>query len=596
MIAAVFTVLLLLFPGLLMLPYKKFLPHAHAIEKIPVAVGISLAYWITSFWMLSILPITQTALISVSLSTAIVIFIYSMTRHKFASKSNSFPLRTTLLLLVWFVLLSIPVILLAKNLAAPSGADMSMHAYLAKIIFLTDRFPTTMEPLLPVSHFGYYPIGFPILISALMHINHLPVYTNAVILTAFTYWFFAGSVFTLMRTKFSIPVSIIVTISIAWVSRTPIDIIAWGGNPMVLAFCFFVLGYASLTQAKKHTPFILLAGLFFYATLLTHYIIAVAGLYLSFILLPFFFPQVRTMIQRSFRWQYIIFLSALVIPFLWHMRSAPFLLSERTMQLIMAFHREEIPYWNGGWNTLVPGLYEFFRDTYGFPIVILYLCMVGVNVITRKKEGWMHITLIAALLLLLINSRLWVLPFSSLLYPKRVALIFLLPLSLGIASGLQISSDLLRRWLIKKWHLPRSVTIAIFILFIGIFSPVLQQNILWLVSSYRYSAVTKEDIEALLWIKMHTTTTDIIVNNYFDAGLWIPAISERKITTYHTNPIDMKYLTLPTQATYAFVGNKTVADDPNNEVIKLSETEAESYRYLTVYKNDKATVYKIRQD
>jgi len=105
------------------------------------------------------------------------------------------------------------------------------------------------------------------------------------------------------------------------------------------------------------------------------------------------------------------------------------------------------------------------------------------------------------------------------------------------------------------------------------------------------NVVRQEDLQAFRWLQNNTHKADTIMNNYYDAGIWIPAIAQRKITTYHTNPIDMDTIRrISHPAKYAYIGQRSLIR--TEDVVRAYIAEHPESALL-MYQNGNAQIYKL---
>lgn len=599
MTALLLTVLLFLFPGILVTGKKNCFPGFRFPETIPLIIACSLSYWIISFWFLSFVPIPLSLFIRASILISMIIT--SVSAYRKRHEIRGVTLRHILPMVLpsaYLIALALPAFFIATHQIAPSGADMSMHAYLAKTIYLRNGFPTSGLPLVPTAHFGNYPIGFPTILADMMLINGLPVHTNAVWLTAFTYWFFAVCIFLLVRSAYSFPISALTTLLVSWLSRTPHDIIYWGANPTVLSFDFLILAVMFMLRHKDRWSLPMIFAML-YTAALTHFIIPTGFFYLSLALLPICLPHVSNVVRNLRRPALHIGLALLIMaPFLLHVIRMDWRVSDATQSFVAGLQREEFPEWSGVFDWTMPAsVTDFLRHTFGSPIINIYLLALCIIGFTRKRALLPHALAFLGTCVLILNSNAWWLPFSPLLYPKRIALLLLIPAALGIAAAIQDAVRVVYREFVI--HTPRNKMIlyGLTAVLIGYVSyPHVEITIRGFTGSAHLNVVTQEDLRAFRWLTDHTTKNDIILNNYFDAGLWLPAIAERQITRYHTNPMDMDSLAVNQgKETYAYIGNRSLIAEPDTDIVNASALEKNPGRYTLVYTNANVKIYRVEQ-
>lgn len=588
MIGIILTTLLFLFPGVLILLDRRIFPSFYMAEKIPISIGFSLSYWVIGFWFLSVIPISISVFIYLSLLLSVTVFILGVHRSR-AYSFTKHAVLTNLTLLITLSTLGIPAFILAAHQIAPSGADMSMHAYLAKAIYLTNGFPNTLEPLVPVTHFGTYPVGFPAIVADMMIINALPVYTNAMWLTACTYWFFAVCLYLLLRTRYLPITSFIATCIVSWVSLTPHDFIEWGGNPTILSLDFVLLATIWVTLTKhRWMPF------FFCTTLLTslliHYIVPVAAGYLFLLFLPFLWTPIRAYVKNKNHMLNILIACILItFPVALHLLGNDLTISDTATSYVSQLHQQELAEWAGTTSpSWLIGTTRFLVQVFGSRIALLYALSLVCILFTRPRLAFVHLLFLIGIYALIINAQYWILPFSPMLYPKRVALLMLIPISHAVAY--------LAHTVITHMKGNRATRYGVVILLVAYaYHPIMNLNIRRFIQSDAFSAVTKNDLIALNWLKHNTNSEDIILNNYWDAGIWIPAISDRQIILYHTNPIDMDALIARTATeTYAYIGSKTLRAE-GDDSIHREMLSKDPTRFTRVYQKGGVEIYRVKR-
>lgn len=594
MIGFIASAVLFIFPGVLILLSQDLFPTTYIMEKIPVIIGVSLAWWIIGFWFLRLIPIPLHIFIYLTLISSAVWGLYKAYRFRYKRAFITGSLGMNVLILLFFAALFVPVLQMATRQIAPTGQDMSMHAYLAKIIYRTDGFPKTMKPVVPVDQFGYYPVGFPVVIADLMNINHLPVHTNALWLTAITYWLFAVSIYSLLRQNFSPVVSAITTLLISWVPHVPNDLIGWGSNPTVLSMDFLILGVAFAGWVKNRWS-IFFMFILFYTAFLTHYMLPIGFAYIFLILLPVAGIRGIVRFQKNLRHIPWLLMALAVAPLLWHMRSYSWQISPATKLYVAGLQRADLSAWAGapGWE-IIRASWQFLMTTLTPNMMTLYALACIAMLCVHRQQMRMHLLSMLGLIILIVNSRYWLLPFSSLLYPDRMVLIALLPMSVGIAEGLTIFLAYTYKYFVIHNHRNHLLLHIILIAILGyVFIPGLRISYRRFLTTSSDSVVSSEDLTAFSWMSTHTKPTDVIMNNYYDAGIWIPAIAERSITTYHTNPIDMDLLQKNLRPpTYAYIGHTSLTrlgTDPVQQEIARRADE-----FVLVYEKGATKIYQLR--
>jgi hypothetical protein len=567
----------------------------HIAEKIPVCIGLSLACWIIGFWTLRIVPIPFHIWIYCVIIGSLVLANFFRSKKKRVAKRKPFlhMFAANMSALVLFAVLAIPGIQLANREIAPTGRDMSMHAYLSSVIYRADGFPKTLKPLAPVDSFGFYPVGFSALTATLMRLDQLPVHVNSVWMTALTYWLFSVSLYVLLRQRFSIYISAAVVILISWANPIPNSIIEWGANPTVLSLDFLTLAIAS-ALAIKHPLRLLFTAVFCIASALTHYMLPVAALYVLIPLSPFLYRHLSGLVRTKHIVGTAIICFVAVAPVLWHLKSAPLHISEATRLYVASLQQADLIVWQGapGWAVLVAS-FRYIQSMISQPVLQFYACCVILIALSRPRRAILHVIVIISMLLLLFNSRYWILPFSSLLYPDRIILLLLIPIGLGIAEGLTVFVEYAYAYFVRQTKTNYVILhLLVFSLLTYAYVPTLQISYRKYLASAELQIVSKNDIAAFQWLSSHTNGADVVMNNYYDGGIWIPAIAGRAITAYHTNPLDMDALRrYRPQPAYAYVGDVSLMRLGNDTVTTAILNNPDKYEL--VYQRGNAKIYRV---
>lgn len=595
MIAAISTLLIVCFPGILMLFLRNLSPTHTPIEKLPMAITYSFAWWIIGFWFLRLIPVPLDVFVYMTLGISAAASVYILSRRTLKRKPKRAPIRAHAFAVLFFAILAFPIIYVTAHTIAPSGPDASMHAYLAARIADENGFPKTMKPLVPVDQFGFYPIGLPIIVAVMMKLNHLPVYTNMLIVTALTCWLYAALFYTLLRQRFSMFISATVAIIISWVLSEPYDIIGWGAIPTVLSFDLLLL-VCSLIFQKRHTRFdVILIVLLWYVAFTIHYMLPVASIYVGLCVLPFYRKAIPGLLQ-GVKPVWILFLIIVCIPFAWHIKDYPFHVSKTVSAYVATLQRNDLSVQTGApIQVIAVAAATYMRTHIPYLLLLVYGCSLGILIAINRRYVAMHIAFLLSLFLLIVNSRYWLIPLSALLYPDRIILLGTLPVGIGIAEALSASMAYIYRTVIIHTRRNYILLQCVILAFLAhIFIPTIRITYRKWRTLHTLSVVTHQDIRAMSWLATHTTPTDIIMNNYYDAGIWIPAIAGRSITFYHSNPIDMdKLASHALQPNFAYIGQQSLTQNGTDPVQEYLRTHLDSY--TLVYSEDAVRIYALRQ-
>lgn len=576
------TLIILLLPGILIFCLKKFAPELSFIEKIPLAVGVSLTYWIIGFWWLSVIPAPLTLFIAATLGLSLGAAVYLFYRQRHSPHRKRPALLKNATDVLFIAVLLMPQLILISGQITPSGRDMSMHTYIAAIIAYVNGFPHTLTPLLPVNDFGLYPFGFSTVTAIMAVFNTMPVYINALILSGLTHFLFDYSLYAILRSRFPVFVSLIVTIVVAWSSANPHLFIAWGANPSMLSLA--LLFFAAALYLQDNGKYTWLTALFIYASLLTNYMFVVSAAYIVVPLLitaALVNPKIRNRIT-AYTGSCVAAVAAL--PFLYKLLRSNWQLPDTTIHYIQTLHREETAAWTGtfSWKGLteISGIISDLTDTQ----LLLLFTAAGILLFrSHRKLIFFFLYITGIVYFFTINARHWWLPLSSILYPYRTSLILLIPISWSVALLLYET---------RKYS--RALYLTSIALMLLVFIPRLHVT-QFLAEAKNNEGVSITSMKALSWLAAHTNVHDVIWNRYDDAGLWIPAVIFRPITLYHTNPVDMARLRAARHRypSYAFRNEAPTPGVTIQEDVAVSIPEAISWKFDVVYDDGVSVIYKI---
>lgn len=572
-------------PGILILLRKEIFSPLSVIEKLPLCIAVSLSYWIIAFWWLSLVPLSLGTLIVVTLMATGIVYV-ALGKHASYSKGFAAYFGSGIVPL-FFLFIAVPQVLFFAGQYVPSGQDMSMHTYIATVILQKNAFPMTLMPIVPVDTFGLYPFGFSTVIAVMSRVNTLPPYANALLLTALVHFLFDYSLYLMLRSKFTPTMSVMVAGIVGWTSANPHFFVTWGANPSVLSLSFLFLAVALLLSGASRAWPRFLAMVLVCASFLTNYMFVIAVLYIGLPVIMVLFlkhlrqPSIRMPITISF-----LTVTVMLLPFVVKFFSMSWSLSETTAAFIRGLHADETARWNGMFSLAglrqITAMIGDITDRQ-----LLFLSGIAFIFLWKRlpKLSLFIIYTVAWLYFFVANARHWWVPFSSLLYPYRLVLFMLIPISYLLALFFTRLKEK------NTW-----AYILACILFMAISTPRMR------VFQYERVAreknmVTANDLAAMNYLRRISTETDVIWNSYDDAGLWIPAIIQRRITTYHTNPVDMEQLrnTRKELPRYVFVGETNSDETPFSESVALEFPEASTWEYDLVYARGKTKVYQIRR-
>jgi hypothetical protein len=464
----------------------------------------------------------------------------------------------------------------------PASADMSFHTLTTNLIVKANQVPLTYDPILSVN-FGGYPTGFHTLSAYISLLSNLPPYKSALFMGNFTYAFLLLSVFFLLKKFVNSWQALVASILTLFVANNPQFFISWGGNPFVLSLALIVFSSRFIMEITKYKlKDIILFGIFASASILTH-VTPVYGFF--YIYLPLFIlnflkdkkNNLSVIKKGSLAFLCIIILT---LPFFINYQSMNISENEQIWQLQR--NANKFLSWKGNITNFLFTIPSFFILIFGNNFIILSLMALYI-LINDKKLFRDIMIMILATTLVIINSRYNILPFSFLLLSERITTILLIPLSIAI--GYLIKNIFSNFNKFKIFHKAGIVIISILFLIICIKNQIHYVNI-----SDQFSMVTPNELEAFDWIIQNTPEDSYFLNNYGDAGLWIPALTLRKINLMQTPPLyldEKEEFDKTVEPDYAYFGDKKVYETN----LKLQDYES---KYKKVYAKNNVVIFKIK--
>jgi hypothetical protein len=580
--------LLIVFPGALLISSRS-LRLRYLSDLIPVVMGVSMAFWVVSFWFLPYLKLPLSWWAAGTIVSATVGLGIGLWRSQ----------ESTLIDLDREEIIALILLLVAVVLRwsffwrwplAPAGADMSMHSYMAALIMAHDTVPSSHRPLLPIDGFGAYPAGFQVLTALIALVGDLPVFRSALLMEVITLSFLTFAFYSVLRTLWDRQTSAMVALLVTFLPWNPQRFIQWGGDPtlLALAFCVMSLGYALSSKVRMSLGACCIGALMTAAGVVTHLIPVIGLLYVmipvaAYTGLSAWWAKRSEMKPLAWNLLHIVGFSAILLaPFLPSLFSTT--VSSAEIEWVKQFQRQGAGgAWGGTLGNAIESIPHYLLEKiFGAPFVILG-CLGLVTLAWRWPDlAVPSIIGVLTVIGLVINSMYWVLPLSYAIYPERTAILLLLPVALGL-SALVVGV----RQLFAERH------ITVYLMSALIVSTAIHNNEqLFFTGLIPNSLLTQADLKAMRWIQDNTAAGMIFQNKYGDAGLWIPAIAFRGITDPHLNPFyfdEFQAASSGLKAHYAYVGKKKVLGEP----ISLAGFESAPDRYRKVYDDDGVIIYKV---
>jgi len=575
-------------PGILLflLPIRKRL---NIVEMIGFVIAFSISFWVTSSWF------TKAAGVSIqSFAYGIIILTLGLAvgfrrhLHRTEIEFNREDRIVLAILGVAALLRFVPVFLVE----APPGADMSMHTYLAHLIVRKGMIPSSFEPLLPIELSGSYALGFHYVTALTSIFSRLPVYRAGLLTSCLSHALFPLMIYILLRKFTETTEAVVMAVVASFIGRLPQDLISSGANPTVLAVDLLIIASSWLVELGGPISWFrsLIIAFILTAALLTHAIPAVGYAYVvvpvvAVVLVRRLFgdrgrgkPLLRNVVTIT------CFVGVLVTPYVWSMGGD---LSQAEINWVRNWQRvaflgpvRDIPFGLAerlGGSLLIPfALEKLLGSTF------ICITMLGLLAVICRRERKKRPFILYGILLLgmIVNVGFWVLPGSYFLYPDRLTVLLAIPMALLGTSGV-------------SWALSRFRTTLVRVLMI-IVTLLLSSWFFWhvyLLPTLRLSAVTAADLRAFQWIEEHTREGSVFLNNYGDAGLWIPGILLRPTVIIHTNPVHLEefrrqqLLLIPD---YVYIGAKEVS---RMNFLKAADLESRPDLCRRVYDREGVTIF-----
>lgn len=550
--------------------------------------GISLSFWIASFWILKFIPLSLTNLyfITAILTTLSVIYFLLIPKQKAGIVFK----RSDAILISIFSYILILRLFPLFDCIAPSGADMSMHSYITALIVKQNGIPNSYYPVLGIQEFSSFPVGFHTMSALISLLGDIPAYRGAFIMSCMTYFFLTALLFTFIQTFLPWDIAILSSVAFTFFTENPQGFIGWGGNPTILALVFLLFFMSIIERIETNEKLnIILSSLALAAIFLTHSIIFVQSFYIVGFSLSVYLLLNKAHLKLHWVKYVMICLLflAIILPYLYDFNFS--IATQNTQAWIKNWVRNSGHVWQGTLkNALwtIPAYmtnYVFGNSVFWYSLLV---CIVGLIILIKQnpKRCVHHLVFLIACVLLILNAKYWVLPFSYAIYPERVALMTVIPLS--ILFGYAIGESLK---FIKNKHLNN--TIKIFLVLAALLLSHETNKLLFIDRIKAFSPLTNEDVEAFMWLDKTAKKNDIIQNNYGDAGLWIPAVIFRGITHPHVNVVYLDKLKSLGKPKFVYVGSKCVYPEScqlNKSALK------DNNKYKLVYNSNGVYIYQLQ--
>ncbi len=462
-------------------------------------------------------------------------------------------------LLAGFAALTALHLLPMRSWTVAPGADMSMHTLMARLVSEAGRLPESYEPLYPLQGFGSYLSGLPVTAAVLSLLSGLPVHRTSLAVSLLAYPALAGGLFLVAR-RFASDAAAFVA---AWVVATTCNsysVLEWGGNPTILSLA---LGFAAIAPAVATRPGALARdGAFTFPLLaagsgLAH-VIPLLGLGWAFPLAAIWWTAGAPRGSRArllAAWVALAVAGArlLAIP---HLTGPGLRATAGETAWALRWQRDSAHSYQGTWVDFPLTIWGYlWRRLGGGGLAAAVLGVAG-TLAARDRRHLPWIAFSGAALLLVLNSRYWILPGSYALYPERMAMLLWAPLAALLATAAATAWELGTTW--KRQALRWGA--AGFALLVAVAAAGDAVGLRLRLAGRRI-AVTENDLRMMRWIEARLPAGAVVENDHGDAGLWIPALAFRAVTRPHLHVFyqdDLATWSRSVEPGYLYVGERNV--------------------------------------
>ena len=410
-----------------------------------------------------------------------------------------------------------------------------MHGYIARLVINNNGLPHSYRPILPINDFGSYTAGYNVLTALIsgMQVSLLRYSVN--ILTIAVYPMGLLALIFFLTNFFTEKIAVYTGVLLFGLSSTYQGIIGWGGNPTFLSFGMCLFSWGAVISAVRHRS---RSGLLFTAFViaaipLVHAIPAITFLYISLpaglFLLYFFRDRVVWVITQIA--VLLVEVAVLLLPFILHYRPEH---SPALLQMIKDWQHlmmGQKPMGNAIAN--ISSTVEQVKYFAGDVLVILSGISVVFLIYFRRFKALVITTLMMVFIFVIIlNYCYWVLPFSELLYPERVAYFLLVCLASYVGSFITVLEE--KAYQFKAFGKP----VKVYLLLASLLATI---SIVKLFNGSAGLAANKDTqydhgvTDAFNWINANTETNAVCYVSYTGIGMWVPAFTNRATigTHYH---------------------------------------------------------------
>ena len=598
------------------------------IEIAAVAFAASAAFWATAFWGLKFAPLAYRPVALAVLAAAAAMLFWrrpaiSLALRAWRREPGS-GVAGTLFLLGVIVL---RLFFAARHIGF-SGGDMTAHAALSEMIVLADGFPTSQEPLLPVSRFGQVAPGFHAISALVSLLSGAPTYRTTIFLLCLAAAALTFSLYALLRALgIARWPAAFGSAGALFFARNPQFFEQWGGAPSLLAVAVGVLllrDGLSLGEACG-SGFLARTALLSAGMVLIHPLPAVSFLYV------FAACAMVRLASGTGSWKRLgsngaaVTLMGLLLasPFL---LGAPHAVSPNLALWARGWFREETRRALTLERRFFPALgREPGAGTWPFFLVVYLGALPAILLLTGLAKRWWKdrgeatlaaTAIVGTCFLLFVGGLGTFLPLWPALYPSRTALWLAAPMAIALSglvpekkrlplwAAVFLAVDLAVAFVIEGRQLSRLEFGSAFYeearagraSALRVAAHEASGGAFWVATlSEDNSALTKDDVAAFEWIGGHTSPRAVFANNPGDGGGLVPAAAHRKILDPHFywffDESEMASWRAGTPVDYVYVGARPSPAWPRRW---RSESLEKEPGVEEVFRSGAARVFRIR--
>lgn len=455
------------------------------------------------------------------------------------------------------------------------GIDMSFHTFLGGKIIEEGRVPADLRPVDGGGVPGL-PLGFHFQMAALcLEANPSALWMSVAGYAALTLVLYRALV-----PFFAAGPSAVAAVVISFLADKPQSAVRYGSHPMVVAFVLTILAYALWMEGLRDRVRPVLVALAAAGGAIVHPTPAYGSVFLLFPALLFVLLRNRNRPRLLATTAAAALTLVLVVPYalgLRHLRVPPGAVEWTRTYLRRGNSRITD---SSGWR-VAPAVLDQASHELGPPFSGLAVLGTFYALWRRRRLAALLAAVLAGWVLTAVNLKLWVLPYSALLYPDRLLYFLILPVAPMLTAALEEGFARIRE---RRWGIPVAAAAAVAMIAVAGGRGVSR----YLKTYGKNVLVQRADFEAMEWMRVHVPPEAIVLNEA-DAGLWIPAFAKRSITRPQGAPL---YFPFPPSrdAAFLYVGSRPVERDPRAILRKLGILREP----VPIFEKDGAVVYELR--